>query len=65
MSLVKGHGDNEGAGASHWWREAERAGITQPGEEEPWNPVRVCKYLMEEVKKTQPDSSLWCPVEEQ
>lgn len=27
--------------------------------------LSVCKYLMEEVKKTQPDSSLWCSVEEQ
>ena len=66
VSPVKVHKDDEGAGASDIWREAERPGSTQPGEEEvQGDPISVYKYLMEEVKKTQPDSSQWCPVKEQ
>ena len=62
VSQVKDHKGDEGTGAS----EAEGAGSTQPGEEKAqWDPINVCNHLMEEVKKTQPDSSQWCPVKEQ
>jgi len=44
---------------------AVRAGTVQSGEEKVQGAyVSVYKYLMWEVKKTEPDSSQWCPVKE-
>lgn len=53
-SSHKGHKDDEGTGASDVGGEAQRAGTTQPGEEEAQGyAISVYKYLMEEARHNQ------------
>ena len=63
VSPVKDHKDDKGMGTSDLQRQAERAGIVQPGEEKAQGAqsISVYKYLMG-GRKTEQASSQWCPV---
>ena len=58
LSPAQDHKDDEGTGASLTQREAERAGIVQPGEEKAQGISYQCVQIPHGgVKETKPDSS--------